>query len=295
MEPVTVLDDTSLGRVLVSLRAPDTDLECAIDSEEGERVEWRIRRDDLVSLSSERVDGRDIYRGAIPLPALLRCGYHNFTVRARGRVGRATLIVAPVAGARGRFGEDWRAFGIFVPLFSLHSAHSWGSGDLTDLDELARFSAKEQASVVATLPLLAGFGPEPFEASPYLPVSRRYWHERWIDVERVPEFAWSPAARVLGSGPQGTARRDAWVQGTIVNGAAVIAAKRSALSSMATAVGRSSTGREAALRNFMFERPDLVEYARFRAAVDRFGIDWHSWPGPLRGGLLRWSDVDPSQ
>ncbi len=100
VEPVTVLDDTSLGRVLVSLRAPDTDLECAIDSEEGERVEWRIRRDDLVSLSSERVDGRDIYRGAIPLPALLRCGYHNFTVRARGRVGRATLIVAPVAGAR---------------------------------------------------------------------------------------------------------------------------------------------------------------------------------------------------
>ena len=80
VEPVTVLDDTSLGRVLVSLRAPDTDLECAIDSEEGERVEWRIRRDDLVSLSSERVDGRDIYRGAIPLPALLRCGYHNFTV-----------------------------------------------------------------------------------------------------------------------------------------------------------------------------------------------------------------------
>ena len=293
VEPVTVLDNGSLGKIPVSLRQADTDLECAIESEEGERLEWRVRREDLVSLASERVDGRDVYRGAVPLPAILQYGYHSFTVRVRGRVGTSALIVAPVAGARGRFSEDWRAFGIFVPLFSLHSARSWGSGDLSDLDELARFSAKEQASVVATLPLLAGFGPEPFEASPYLPVSRRFWHERWIDVERVPEFAWSPAARAISSGPQATERRDAWVQGAIVDGAAVIAAKRAALSAMATAVGRSGTGRETALRNFMFERPDLVEYARFRAAVDRFGINWRNWPGPLSGGLLQWSDVDP--
>ena len=98
-----------------------------------------------------------------------------------------------------------------MPLFSLHSAHSWGSGDLTDLDD-SRLSAKEQASVVATLPLLAGFGPEPFEASPYLPVSRRYWHERWIDVERVPEFAWSPAARVSVRAHRGLPAGHAWVR-----------------------------------------------------------------------------------
>ena len=273
VEPVTVVDDASVGNVLVALREADTDLECAIESEDGERLGWRIHRDDLVSLARERSDGRDIYRGAVPLPSLLQCGYHTFSVRVRGRVGTSTVIVAPGGGARGRFGKDWRAFGIFVPLFSLHSARSWGSGDLTDLDELARFAAKEQASVVATLPLLAGFGPEPFEASPYLPVSRRFWHERWIDVERVPEYAWSPQARVLGSGSQATDRRDAWVKGAIVDGAAVTAAKRAALSAMATEVGRSGAGRETALRNFMFDRPDLVEYARFRAAVDRFGIE----------------------
>ena len=124
-----------------------------------------------------------------------------FTVRVRGRIGTLDGVVAPSAAPAGDSAEDWRAFGIFVPLFSLHSARSWGSGDLSDLDEFARFAAKEQASVISTLPLLAGFGPEPFEASPYLPVSRRFWHERWIDVERVPEYAWSPAARVLGSGP----------------------------------------------------------------------------------------------
>jgi 4-alpha-glucanotransferase len=178
-------------------------------------------------------------------------------------------------------------------LFSLHSARSWGSGDLADLDELSRFAAKQQASVIATLPLLAGFGPESFEESPYRPISRRFWHERWIDIERVPEFAWSAAARLLVSGPRADELRATWVEGSNVDGAAVTAAKRAVLSAMAEAVGASPMGRETALNNFLFERPELVDYARFRAAVDRFGINWHTWPGPLRGGLLRWSDVDP--
>ena len=293
VEPVAVLDDASAGEITVRLREADTDLDCAIDTEEGERIEWRVRRDDLGGLSRERLEGRNVYQGTVSLPGILQCGYHSFTVRVRGRSGTATVIVAPTDGARGRFAEDWRAFGIIAPLFSLHSSRSWGSGDLTDLDELARFAASEQASVVATLPLLAGFGPEPFEASPYLPVSRRFWHERWIDVERVPEFAWSAPARSVVSGRHAKEHRAAWVHDSVVDGAAVIAAKRSALSAMATAVGRSGMGRETALRNFMFERPDLVDYARFRAAGDRFGIDWHNWSGPLRRGLLRWSDVDP--
>ncbi len=43
----------------------------------------------------------------------------------------------------------------------------------------------------------------------------------------------------------------------------------------------------------MLEHPEVVEYARFRAAAERFGVDWRQWPARLRGGLLRWGDVDP--
>ncbi len=293
VEPVTVLDDAVAGEIPVRLREADSELECAIESETGDRVEWAIGRDDLASLTRQRVDGRNIYLGAVGLPSVLECGYYAFTVRVRGRTGTSSVIVSPVDAGHGRFADDWRAFGILAPLFSLHSGRSWGSGDLGDLDELGRFAASEQASVVATLPLLAGFGPESFEASPYLPVSRHYWHERWIDVERVPELAWSPAAHALISNLQASQGRAAFTHGSMVDGAAVIAAKRSVLSALATAVARSRTGRETALRNFMFERPGLVDYARFRAATDRFGVNWHAWPGPLRGGLLRWSDVDP--
>ena len=293
VEPVIVVNDYSAGEVPVVLREADKDLDCAIETEGGDRVEWRIARDDLGALRRDRVDSRYVYRGMVTLPDVLQSAYHSFTVRVRSRRGKAMILAAPRGGARGRFAEGWRAYGIFAPLFSLHSARSWGSGDLADLDELSRFAAKEQASVIATLPLLAGFGPESFEESPYRPVSRRFWHERWIDVERVPEFAWSAAARLLVSGPRANELRTSWVQGSNVEGAAVTAAKRAVLSAMAEAVSASPVGRETALNNFMFERPELVDYARFRAAVDRFGINWHHWPGPLRGGLLRWSDVDP--
>ena len=136
VEPVTVLDDACVGEVMVSFARRTPIWNARSSPKTVSASTGALHRDELGSLTRERLDGRDIYRGAVPLPGLLQCGYHRFTVLVRGRVGTATLVVAPAAGARGRFSEDWRAFGIFAPLFSLHSARSWGSGDLSDLDEL---------------------------------------------------------------------------------------------------------------------------------------------------------------
>ena len=122
VEPVTVLNDVSPGEVLVVLREADKDLDCAIETEDGERIEWRVARDDLGSLSRERVDGRDIYRGTVALRAVLQSGYHSFTVRVRSRRGRAMLIAAPrgaAAGASRRAGAHMgslRPFSRFTPV-----------------------------------------------------------------------------------------------------------------------------------------------------------------------------------
>ncbi len=230
VEPVTVLDETTRGDIEVWLRAADTSLECALETEDGERVEWTIARDRLMGLVTETLDGRDVHVGRIPLPGILRPGYHTFTVRARGRTGSATVIVPPAIGARGRFADDWRAFGIVAPLFSLHSRRSWGSGDLGDLDDLAQFAASEQASVVATLPLLAGFGPESFEASPYLPVSR------YVLARTVDRPGTGPRAGMVGLGAiarvsatRAKADSTRFVCDSIVDGPAALAAKRAVL------------------------------------------------------------------
>jgi 4-alpha-glucanotransferase len=45
------------------------------------------------------------------------------------------------------------------------------------------------ARVVGTLPLLPSFLDEPFEPSPYSPMSRLFWNEFFVDVTRIPEFA----------------------------------------------------------------------------------------------------------
>ena len=73
-----------------------------------------------------------------------------------------------------------------------------------------------------------------------------------------------------------------------------MAAKRSVLSAMAEAVERVADGTRDGAEQLLVRAPRARRLrAAFAAAVDRFGINWHSWPGPLRGGLLRWSDVDP--
>ena len=166
MEPVTVLNDESAGEVLVVLREADRDLECAIETEDGERVDGRITLEELASSSWEwyprplRLQGR-----RRPAECLAERLSHLHGQRPEPQ-RQSAAHRGPPLGARGRFAEGWRAYGLFAPLFSLHSARSWGSGDLSDLDELSRFAAREQASVIATLPLLAGFGPDSFEESP---------------------------------------------------------------------------------------------------------------------------------
>ncbi len=71
------------------------------------------------------------------------------------------------------------------------------------------------------------------------------------------------------------------------------AAKRAVLSAMAEAVGSSPMGLRRRSTTSCSNGPNLSTTPACCAAVDRFGVDWRAWPGPLRGGLLRWSDVDP--
>ena len=77
-----------------------------------------------------------------------------------------------------------RTWGVFAPLAALRrtNAPDHGAGDLTGLAELAQVVEAAGGSVVGTLPLVAT---RPDEASPYSPLTRRFWDERWVDPEWV--------------------------------------------------------------------------------------------------------------
>ncbi|MFI5035654.1 MAG: 1,4-alpha-glucan branching protein GlgB [Acidimicrobiales bacterium] len=290
VEPVYVVDEGVAATLPIAPARKVAGVECRVEFELGGEISWRAPIESLPFVSGTSGFGRPL-RG-LALPAM-RVGYHRLYVSAGRRTVQSAIFARPLPGAAFRFARDWRAYSVQAPVFSLHSARSWGSGDVADLDELARLVAHQHATVVSTLPLLAAFGPAEFEASPYRPVSRRFWHDRWIALDQVDYLAASPAAQHLMKETYAPARRDTWVVDGVVDGAAAFAAKRSVIQAWAATQSEFMAAQESGLRHYVMDHPDLNDYARFRAAGERFGLDFSRWPSTARSGLLRWNDVDP--
>src|SRR5690606_4465512 len=109
------------------------------------------------------VQGKRFIEVRLGLPAGLPYGYHRLTVEAAGQQMRSLVIAAPRRAYAPEHGPAW---GVFMPLYALHSERSWGIGDYTDLSRLIEWAGGQGASVVATLPLLPAFLEEPFTPSP---------------------------------------------------------------------------------------------------------------------------------
>jgi len=293
LEPVVVIEAGTDAVVHVTVGPRDRRIDCVLDYEDGGRHEWS---ETAASLAPPRPLATGSPRsgvGALAIPVPVPAGYHTLTLRSGRRRAMATMLARPPGGARGRFGEQWRAFGVTAPLFTLHSDRSWGCGDLGDLDVLGEFAASQHASVVSTLPLLSGFGPASYEASPYLPVSRRFWHERWIDIDQLLDLGHPEHMDGLVRDARAIAEAAAGQAG-LFDGAEALRAKHAVIRELADALGDAATTRGAAFQSFLDERPETVEYARFRAAGDRFGIDWARWPRAMRGGAIAADEVDQS-
>jgi 4-alpha-glucanotransferase len=112
---------------------------------------------------------------------MLPHGYHTLD-------GETLLIHAP----RKAYAPREKTWGIFLPLYAV-PRHG---GDLGDLERYMAWVRELGGNVVATLPLLAAFDDEP---SPYSPVSRLFWNERYLDIDALPEFTGSRDLHELAS------------------------------------------------------------------------------------------------
>ena len=290
LEPVYVLDEGVSAVVALRMARKFSSFECRIEFEFGGETSWRVRTDDLRVIEATLEEPR---AWGLSLPAM-RVGYHQLCVIVGKRIIWSTLLVRPLRGASHRFSRDWRAYSVQAPIFSLHSDRSWGCGDVGDLDEFARLVANQGATVVSTLPLLSSFGPHDFEASPYRPVSRRFWNERWIALDQVEFLSRSYAAQSLMNETYSSGHRATWSRDGHVDGAAAFRAKRNVIQAWAATQSEFMALYESGLRSYVTEHPEVNDYARFRAAGERFGRDFRQWPSTARSGLLRWNDVDPT-
>ena len=256
-------------------------LACHLDLENGERRAWTY---DLASLpqASPRVR-------CLALPEALPPGYHRLEVKLGGRTARALVIAAPVHAYAGDGKPFW---GVFLPLYALRTARSWGSGDLTDLAALAEWTAGLGGGAVATLPLLATFLDVPCEPSPYAPASRLFWNEIYLDPCQLPEATHCPAAQRLLESTELAAEMRALASLPLVDYPRVATLKRRVLDEMAVWCFANPGPRRQELERYVAARPGLADYAAFRAVGDRRGESWQAWPERLREGSLAAADYD---
>jgi 4-alpha-glucanotransferase len=226
------------------------------------------------------IDGRSIGEASFVLPTDLPLGYHRLHLRSSGLEADTALIVTPDwLGIPDRLGSR-RTWGLATQLYSVRSQQSWGVGDLSDLTDLAVWSAsKHGAGYVLVNPLHAATPTKPMEPSPYLPASRRFVNPLYLRVEAIPEFAYlRKRGRAWRQRAQVQQRAD---ESQLIDRDTAWAAKRRALKQVYR-VPRSA-GRELAYAAFCArEGTALDDFATWCALAERYGGDWHHWPGSLQ-------------
>ena len=163
-----------------------------------------------------------------------------------------------------------RSWGVFapVPALRLGAADDHGSGDLAALAALADAVAARGGSVVATLPLMAC---RPDEASPYSPLTRRWWDERWVDPQWV--------ADRVGVGSRWMDRRPTRPP-TAYEPAPVWSQTREALAEILELAG-GAAGVAYLVGGWRGAHRDVELWARWKAAAVLHGWDPARWPGAV--------------
>jgi 4-alpha-glucanotransferase len=294
IEPVTVAWQDRPFRL--KLRLP-VDLAEAmvvgeIHLEDGAAIDcaWRETKPS-VPLARE-IEGTRYAIRSLSLTISLPLGYHELHLRVGSLELQSQILSAPFrAYAPPGAAKRW---GVFCPLYALRSARSWGAGDFSDLAEFAALVGALNGDAVGTLPMLAGFLDEPFNPSPYAPVSRLFWNEFYLDVESIPEFAECAAARALLESEEFRGELTAARTQPLVNYRRVATLKRAVIERLLAYLRSSSSPRRQEFEKFAAARPALRDYAAFRAKTEREQKIWWHWPEPDRGGALTGGGYDES-
>ncbi|MFN3974527.1 MAG: 4-alpha-glucanotransferase [Dehalococcoidia bacterium] len=283
-------------KVRLPASAASATLVAHLQDERGEVRRWEWPAQALLTTSAAQVEGVRYIVKHLPSPGSLPWGYHRLVLELPGQAVESLIISAPLKAFTPPPGEERPAWGVFLPLYALHTRRGWGSGDYAALAALAQWVADLGGSVVATLPLLATFLEEPCHPSPYAPVSRLLWNEFYIDIASIPELQHCPEAQSLLASPSFLRQIDAFSASPLVDYRALMGAKRQVLETLARWFQAHRQGipqRATAFHRFLETHPWVDTYARFRAVYEKLRTPWQQWPSPLRTGQIVEGDYDP--
>jgi len=275
LPPCVVVRDDRPAAVAVHVRHGDP-VETWLELEGGEHRSPLRQVDNWNPPRS--IGGQLVGEASFELPAGLPLGYHRLHARSADVVASCPLIVTPSRlSLPARLGAR-RTWGLAAQLYSVRSRQSWGVGDLTDLADLAAWSAVAHgAGFVLINPLHAAAPVAPMEPSPYLPVTRRFANPLYLRVEAIREFAYlADDQRRLLAQHRATLSNES----DRIDRDAAWTAKRAALEAVFS-VPRPA-GRELAFQGYRAREGDgLRLFATWCAIAERHGPDWHAWPAQL--------------
>ncbi|MDP2916964.1 MAG: 4-alpha-glucanotransferase [Dehalococcoidia bacterium] len=290
VEPVNVVWDSEPNHI--GMRLP-SDLATAslrgylkLESSAHNDPYWNLT--ELPDIESVDVEGQRYVKKRLPLPHDLPHGYHRLVLELPGKQWETLLIVAPTRAHQ--FPAE-RLWGVFLPLYALHTKSSWGAGDLSDMEKLSEWIASLGGGIIATLPILASHfdGVSP---GPYTPVSRLFWNEFCADVRKIPEFERCPAAQALVNSSGFKTEIQSLRSQSLVDYDRQMALKRRVLSELARFFFATESERSVQFKRYLDSNKSLEDYARFRAAGERLGTDWSQWQERMRNGLIQPGDYD---
>jgi 4-alpha-glucanotransferase len=193
------------------------------------------------------------------LPADLPLGWHTLVIGEQP----VSVVVTPRT-----LPPVPPAWGWMVQLYALHSAGSWGIGDLADLRTLVEGSAGLGAGAVLVNPVQAITPVTPVQRSPYSPSSRRFANPLYLRVTDTEAFRRATPevqAEVIALAPPEGAE--------LIDYDAVWTAKLAALELL---------WRRSLPLPPPPEDADLRDFATFCTLAEQHGADWRKWPEELR-------------
>ena len=258
--------------------------------ESGQVVEGECHDDGQTKPVQRDIEGVRYVARRVTIPQKLPLGYHRLRLESGGRALESFLFAAPVeAFAATANAKEW---GLFCPLYALHSEQSWGTGSFSDLQALTALVTQFGGHAVGTLPLLAAFLDEPFNPSPYAPVSRFFWNEVYLDVTRMPDLQRSPAARAIVNSPGFQRELKRLRAAPLVDYRRAMALKRRVFDELARSVWKQRSQTRTSFQRFIDTHPQAQDYAAFRAKTERERRPWEQWPRASRDGTLNTGDYD---
>ncbi|HEX7475813.1 MAG TPA: 4-alpha-glucanotransferase, partial [Dehalococcoidales bacterium] len=295
IEPITVVWENAI--LALNLRLPENfigkSLTAKLISETGVEQDFSWRTDESLVLDSAAIEKNRYVTVRLYLPEKLPIGYHRFRIELPGAAAETLIISAPARAYRPE-GKVERIWGAFLPLYALHTTASWDAGDFGDLEHLMDWLNGMGGRLLGTLPLLPSFFDKEFGPGPYMPASRLFWNEFYLDVKKIPELTNCPSAQALieSHGYQDSLSK--LRASHYVNYSRQLSLKRKVVEELAGYFFSAPSARLNEFRLFSQAHPQFEDYARFRAAGEAAGINWLDWPRTQRDGKLKDADYSPA-